>query len=308
MLMICHPVVFDLIAAFLLAPYFMAPEVFQEKYSTKADIWSVGCVAIQMASGNPPWKDLELTNPVALFQHLTQSFGPPKMHVIEADFISGVRDGQNKMAQFKNLVSCCFERIPEKRPCTDDILVHSFFSEECSMSFDNPSDNGFCLLNSPAAISKGKGQTILMSPQWATNLSPIQRLPIFRSNSGTGAIRSPMLSPPIPRQSSGNNARLLRSLRSPIPFSSPIPDDAEWPAWARKVPAKPIVHEKPAGEAAVSQNEKHHGSANADSLAYSDDSSMSIQQEGIEHALSPLLAGLAFISTPDSMQNDANST
>ena len=29
-------------------PYFMAPEVFEERYGVEADVWSVGGVAIQM--------------------------------------------------------------------------------------------------------------------------------------------------------------------------------------------------------------------------------------------------------------------
>ena len=31
-------------------PYFMAPEVFEERYGVEADIWSVGGVGIQMVS------------------------------------------------------------------------------------------------------------------------------------------------------------------------------------------------------------------------------------------------------------------
>jgi serine/threonine protein kinase len=288
----------------------MAPEVFQERYSTKADIWSVGCVAIQMASGNPPWKDLELTNPVALFQHISQSTGPPEMKVMEADFTSGFRDGQNKLALFKNLVTCCFERVPEKRPCSGDLLVHSFFSEECSMSMDDSPESGLGLFNSPSPNSNIHGETMTMSPNWAANLSPILRLPIRRSNSGSGMIRSPMFSPPLPRRSTGKGANLLRSQHSPIPFSSPIPDDGEWPIWARKKsPVKrTVVEDKAAEEASVSQSNKLSGPAIVDSLVYSDDSWISSQREDFENGLSPPLAGLAFVKTPDSTVDEMDST
>ena len=60
-------------------PYFMAPEVLShEKYGRKADIWSLGGVAFQMATGDPPWKALGLRTPVALFYHIqTTTEGPP---------------------------------------------------------------------------------------------------------------------------------------------------------------------------------------------------------------------------------------
>lgn len=35
-------------------PYFMAPEVFEERYTSKADIWGIGCVAYQMITASPP--------------------------------------------------------------------------------------------------------------------------------------------------------------------------------------------------------------------------------------------------------------
>jgi serine/threonine protein kinase len=52
-------------------PYFMAPEVLAAgKYGRKGDVWAVGCTMIQMLTGQPPWKELNLKGLVQLHVHL----------------------------------------------------------------------------------------------------------------------------------------------------------------------------------------------------------------------------------------------
>ena len=260
----------------------MAPEVFEERYSTKADVWSVACVAVQMATGIPPWKNLGLSNPVALFQHISKATGPPEMEINEAEAALGVVDGQHKLELFKNLVAKCFQRVPAKRPSASDLLDDLFFSEDHSLSIDDQSE---CRgLFSPEATNSRASPT---SPIGA-NLSPI-RPPARRRNS-IAASRSPFLSPPLPRSSRKRASR---------PTFSPNQDASDWPTWAREK----LHSAEGAASGKKPQTKQIMRVSNLlDSLAFSEDGS-SLQQ-GTGSIFSPpastSLAGLKFVDSTNS--------
>lgn len=74
-------------------PYFMAPEVImQTGHGCKADIWSVGCTILQMVTGQPPWKSLQLGTPAALMFHIANVQTPPPM---PCGLFSGIICGLN---------------------------------------------------------------------------------------------------------------------------------------------------------------------------------------------------------------------
>lgn len=257
-------------------------------------------MAVQMATGSPPWKKLGLTNPVSLFQHISNATGPPDMEMNEVEAVSGVVDGRHKLDLFKNLVAICFERVPENRPSAKNLLDHFFFVVDHSLSIDEKSE--CCGLFSPESTCS----KISPSSPLGINFSPI-RLPVRRRNS-IGAPSSPFFSPPLPRSSQKRASR---------PLLSPVPDASEWPTWAREklisaenrqslakpvVQALTILEGKPVIQASTEHDDKpvFQAPIMLDSLAYSEDSS-SAKRSTSSHfprtsSISPI--GLAFLSNP----------
>lgn len=215
----------------------MAPEVFEEKYSTKADIWGVGCVGFQMMAGIPPWKNLGLTNPIALFRHVQKSTGLPDFEYSQVDSALA----RKELEVFKKLLSLCFDRDPTKRPDASSLLSNSFFLEEHTLS----DDEDFCSrsLFSPASTTVSKSG--LQSPMQTIG-SPLRGSLARRKSAG--CIFSPLMSPPVPKH--------VGVMRSPLP-KSPMPDPRGWPAWARE------KHQQAASVEEITSM--------MDSLAYSDD-------------------------------------
>lgn len=235
----------------------MAPEVFEEKYSTKADIWSVGCVAYQMATGTPPWKELGLSNPVSLFQHLSNTVGPPVMDVGESGAL---------FEHFKKLVIRCFERAPEKRPSAKVLLEDLLFAAEQVSMDDDQLEEGRGLFSPISMCSRDS-----LSSPLAANLSPIPRTG-RRKSIGP----SPFLSPALPRST--------RKPYSPSVFS-PQPDASEWPTWAReqmKCPSEPCL-----GDDDSLENQVIESSNMLDSLAFSADSQSSLRERNPDSLFSP---------------------
>lgn len=95
---------------FVGTPSWMAPEVLlsdEHGYNCKADIWSLGITAIELAEGKAPYSDL---NSMKIIKIILSS-DPPKLKD-EAKWDKG----------FKDLVYDCLQKNPILRPTAEELL------------------------------------------------------------------------------------------------------------------------------------------------------------------------------------------
>lgn len=110
-------------------PYWMAPEVIHSHrgYSFKADIWSFGITALELAHGRPPLSHLPLSK--SLLIKITQRFR-------FSEYEKHKRDKSKKFSKaFKDMVASCLDQDPSKRPSAEKLLKHSFFKNCKGLDF-----------------------------------------------------------------------------------------------------------------------------------------------------------------------------
>ncbi|KAN0063911.1 hypothetical protein ACQY0O_003517 [Thecaphora frezii] len=104
--------------SFVGTPCWMAPEVIERKhYGTKADIWSFGITALELAQGRAPNSRL---SPVKVLMRTMQD-EPPQLD----------RDGNaHKYSKaMEDFVRVCLQKDPTKRPTAEKLLGHAFFKQ-----------------------------------------------------------------------------------------------------------------------------------------------------------------------------------
>ncbi|KAF5460498.1 hypothetical protein F2P56_020362 [Juglans regia] len=103
---------------FVGTPCWMAPEVLQpgSGYNSKADIWSFGITALELAHGHAPFSKY----PPMKVLLMTIQNAPPGL-----DY-----DRDKKFSKsFKEMVAMCLVKDQTKRPTVEKLLKHSFFKQ-----------------------------------------------------------------------------------------------------------------------------------------------------------------------------------
>jgi len=136
-------------------PCWMAPEVMLmawpkdtpgaplRGYGCKVDVWSFGITALELAKGRPPFSDYPTSK---VFSMILQN--PPPSLATEAHGknipyattappppVMSPNTRKKFSKDFQEMVACCLQKDPVKRPTAEKLLKHKFFSKSTKKDY-----------------------------------------------------------------------------------------------------------------------------------------------------------------------------
>jgi len=98
-------------------PLWTAPEVLGGDYNAKVDVWSLGCVIIEMSTGQPPWVEQKFEHPFRALYFIGNT-----------DSIPAVPKELGE--QGVDFTTKCLTRDPKNRPTAKELLSHPWMQDD----------------------------------------------------------------------------------------------------------------------------------------------------------------------------------
>ncbi|KAJ6903427.1 mitogen-activated protein kinase kinase kinase NPK1-like isoform X4 [Populus alba x Populus x berolinensis] len=153
-------------------PYWMAPEVIlQTGHSFSADIWSVGCTVIEMATGKPPWSQ-QYQEVAALFH-----IGTTKSHPPIPEHLS---------IEAKDFLLKCLQEVPNLRPAASELLQHPFvtgkYQETHSVFRNSVRESGNLIATSRSNLKSSMNSMIRRSTCDVCEMGSVKSSTVYHDN------------------------------------------------------------------------------------------------------------------------------
>ncbi|KAF8318953.1 kinase-like protein, partial [Clavulina sp. PMI_390] len=140
------------------SPYWMAPEVIEQSGATTAsDVWSVGCVVIELLEGKPPYHFLD---PMPAMFRIVQDDSPP------------IPEGISPASIVKDFLYHCFQKDPNLRISAKKLLRHPWMSSARKQLGSETAHGEKALFHDEAVQRVQKWNEALKSPTRSTQERP----------------------------------------------------------------------------------------------------------------------------------------